>query len=141
MLQSKGRDYPVCCFCCCCQTTSYISGLQIRTLGMLRSRFQSLPGAFNGCLIPKEKGEAAKKKGLKATLSRKFDAVRFSFCYLFSSTICILFNDLIFISLFIYHCIFYECNSILLMYYMCAKSRSRLIKKRKLRGLRSYGTQ
>ncbi|KAL8099491.1 hypothetical protein AgCh_031937 [Apium graveolens] len=48
---------------------------EIRTLGMLRSRFQSLPGAFNGCLIPGEKGEAAKKKGLKATLTRKFDAI------------------------------------------------------------------
>ncbi|KAL8170910.1 hypothetical protein V2J09_022714 [Rumex salicifolius] len=44
---------------------------QIRTLGMLRSRFQSLPGAFNTYLIPPEKGEE-KKKGLKATLSRRF---------------------------------------------------------------------
>lgn len=42
---------------------------QIRTLGMLRSRFQSLPGAFNACLIPEEKSEPAKKKGLKASLS------------------------------------------------------------------------
>ncbi|KAG5566203.1 hypothetical protein RHGRI_001966 [Rhododendron griersonianum] len=41
----------------------------IRTLGMLRSRFQSLPGAFNACLIPEEKSEPAKKKGLKASLS------------------------------------------------------------------------
>lgn len=55
-----------------------MSGIQIRTLGMLRSRFQSLPGAFNGCLIPEERGEAAKKKGLKATLSSKFDAVPLS---------------------------------------------------------------
>lgn len=48
--------------------------MQIRTLGMLRSRFESLPGAFNGCLIPHETDQV-KKKGLKATLSRNFDAV------------------------------------------------------------------
>lgn len=48
---------------------------QIRTLGMLRSRFQSLPGAFNARLIPLEKKEKA-KKGLKAALSRKFDEVK-----------------------------------------------------------------
>ncbi|XP_019187117.1 PREDICTED: callose synthase 2-like [Ipomoea nil] len=47
---------------------------EIRTLGMLRSRFQSLPGAFNACLIPLEKKEKA-KKGLTAALSRKFDEV------------------------------------------------------------------
>lgn len=41
---------------------------EIRTLGMLRSRFQSLPAAFNASLIPEEKTEP-KKKGLKATLS------------------------------------------------------------------------
>ncbi|KAA8549605.1 hypothetical protein F0562_001377 [Nyssa sinensis] len=45
---------------------------EIRTLGMLRSRFQSLPGAFNACLIPEEKSDPPKKKGLKATLSRNF---------------------------------------------------------------------
>ncbi|XP_043691050.1 callose synthase 3-like isoform X2 [Telopea speciosissima] len=45
---------------------------EIRTLGMLRSRFQSLPGAFNASLIPVEKSETSKKKGLMATLSRKF---------------------------------------------------------------------
>ena len=52
--------------------------LQIRTLGMLRSRFQSLPAAFNASLIPEEKTEP-KKKGLKATLSlsRKFDSVNY----------------------------------------------------------------
>ena len=48
---------------------------QIRTLGMLRSRFLSLPGAFNACLIPEEKSEPPKKKGLKTTLSRNFAAV------------------------------------------------------------------
>lgn len=47
---------------------------EIRTLGMLRSRFESLPGAFNACLIPVEKDEK-RKKGLKATLSKKFDEV------------------------------------------------------------------
>ncbi|KAI7992525.1 Callose synthase 3 [Camellia lanceoleosa] len=46
---------------------------EIRTLGMLRSRFQSLPAAFNACLIPEEKSEPTKKKGLlKSTFSRNF---------------------------------------------------------------------
>ncbi|XP_021911742.1 callose synthase 2-like, partial [Carica papaya] len=44
---------------------------EIRTLGMLRSRFESLPGAFNACLIPNEKSEP-KKKGLRTTLSRDY---------------------------------------------------------------------
>ncbi|KAJ0083727.1 hypothetical protein Patl1_29895 [Pistacia atlantica] len=44
---------------------------EIRTLGMLRSRFESLPGAFNACLIPEERSEP-KKKGLRATFSRNF---------------------------------------------------------------------
>ncbi|XP_021910680.1 callose synthase 3-like [Carica papaya] len=35
---------------------------------MLRSRFESLPGAFNACLIPDEKSEP-KRKGLRATFS------------------------------------------------------------------------
>ncbi|CAN8247661.1 unnamed protein product [Cochlearia groenlandica] len=48
---------------------------EIRTLGMLRSRFQSLPGAFNACLVPNEKSETAKKRGIKATFSRKFDQI------------------------------------------------------------------
>lgn len=34
----------------CYQSHSYF--MQIRTLGMLRSRFQALPSAFNHCLIP-----------------------------------------------------------------------------------------
>lgn len=42
---------------------------------MLRSRFQSLPGAFNACLIPEDKTEDKKKRGLKATFSRKFAEV------------------------------------------------------------------
>nr|QKN22526.1 callose synthase 3 [Urtica dioica subsp. dioica] len=44
---------------------------EIRTLGMLRSRFDSLPGVFNARLVPEEKDEP-KKKGLRATLSRNF---------------------------------------------------------------------
>ncbi|THG19974.1 hypothetical protein TEA_029319 [Camellia sinensis var. sinensis] len=47
---------------------------EIRTLGMLRSRFSSLPGAFNARLIPPENNEKP-KRGLKATLSRRFDEV------------------------------------------------------------------
>lgn len=47
---------------------------EIRTLGMLRSRFESLPGAFNACLIPEETSEP-RKKGFKATLSRRFDQI------------------------------------------------------------------
>lgn len=53
--------------------------LQIRTLGMLRYRFQSLPGAFNACLVPAGKDEKTKKKGLKATFSSKFEQVWFLF--------------------------------------------------------------
>ncbi|GAA0172046.1 hypothetical protein LIER_25951 [Lithospermum erythrorhizon] len=47
---------------------------EIRTLGMLRSRFQSLPGAFNSGLIPAEKSDQS-SKGLKAMFSRKFDEI------------------------------------------------------------------
>ncbi|KAL9678137.1 hypothetical protein QQ045_015976 [Rhodiola kirilowii] len=43
---------------------------QIRTLGMLRQRFQSLPGAFNSCLVPSDK---TKKSGF--SLSKKFAEV------------------------------------------------------------------
>ncbi|KAG4959278.1 hypothetical protein JHK82_035988 [Glycine max] len=39
----------------------------IRTLSMLRSRFQSLPGAFNTCLVPSDK----KQKG-RFSFSKKF---------------------------------------------------------------------
>ncbi|XP_021887693.1 callose synthase 2 [Carica papaya] len=48
---------------------------EIRTLGMLRYRFQSLPGAFNACLVPAGKDEKTKKKGLKATFSSKFEQI------------------------------------------------------------------
>ncbi|XP_044483306.1 callose synthase 3-like [Mangifera indica] len=47
---------------------------EIRTLGMLRSRFESLPGAFNACLIPEERSEP-KKKGWRAIFSRNFAQV------------------------------------------------------------------
>jgi callose synthase len=48
---------------------------EIRTLELLRSRFDSIPGAFNARLIPWDQAEKKKKKGLKATFSRKFDQV------------------------------------------------------------------
>jgi hypothetical protein len=44
---------------------------EIPTLVMLRSRFESLPGAFNACLIPVERNEET-EKGLKATSSSNF---------------------------------------------------------------------
>ncbi|KAJ3706849.1 hypothetical protein LUZ61_010554 [Rhynchospora tenuis] len=44
---------------------------EIRTLGMLRSRFQSLPSAFNTRLVPRENTNS-RKKGLRASISRKF---------------------------------------------------------------------
>ncbi|XP_042378472.1 callose synthase 3-like [Zingiber officinale] len=46
---------------------------EIRTLGMLRSRFQSMPSAFNACLIPPEKSEASRSSGFRAALSSKFE--------------------------------------------------------------------
>ncbi|KAL0703394.1 hypothetical protein Bca4012_069819 [Brassica carinata] len=46
---------------------------EIRTLAMLRSRFQSIPGAFNDCLVPHDNSDDTKKRGFKATFSRKFD--------------------------------------------------------------------
>ncbi|KAF7835954.1 callose synthase 1-like [Senna tora] len=48
---------------------------EIRTLDLLRSRFDSIPGAFNARLVPMDKSETTKKKGLKATFSRKFDKI------------------------------------------------------------------
>lgn len=48
---------------------------QIRTLGMLRSRFLTLPIALNACLIPPEKSEANKSSGFRAALSSKFEQV------------------------------------------------------------------
>ncbi|KAD3069004.1 hypothetical protein E3N88_36884 [Mikania micrantha] len=43
---------------------------EIRTLRMLRSRFQSLPGAFNDCLIPAE-NRGMTKKGVNATVTHR----------------------------------------------------------------------
>ncbi|KAK1432531.1 hypothetical protein QVD17_09428 [Tagetes erecta] len=43
---------------------------EIRTLGMLRSRFQSIPGAFSVCLLP---SEMAKRRGF--SLSKRFSGV------------------------------------------------------------------
>lgn len=51
--------------------------MQIRTLGMLRSRFQSLPYAFNAHLIPVEKSEGKRRKGLQASLFKKFTEVKY----------------------------------------------------------------
>jgi callose synthase len=46
---------------------------EIRTLGMLRSRFQSLPGAFNARLVPRAKEQ---KKGLKTLMSQTFEQAK-----------------------------------------------------------------
>ncbi|KAJ3672326.1 hypothetical protein LUZ60_007047 [Juncus effusus] len=48
---------------------------EIRTLGMLRSRFESLPRAFNARLIPVEKSEGGKWRRIRIPLSSK-DEVR-----------------------------------------------------------------
>ncbi|XP_062216922.1 callose synthase 3-like isoform X3 [Phragmites australis] len=45
---------------------------EIRTLGMLRSRFDSIPLAFHACLIPVETSDAKRKKGLKSYLHSRF---------------------------------------------------------------------
>eukprot|EP00267_Zea_mays_P042894 XP_020394929.1 uncharacterized protein LOC100502361 isoform X3 [Zea mays] len=45
---------------------------EIRTLGMLRSRFDSIPLAFNSCLIPVETSDAKRKKGLRSYLHNRF---------------------------------------------------------------------
>ncbi|KAM3731408.1 hypothetical protein ACB098_12G161500 [Castanea mollissima] len=47
---------------------------EIQTLAMLRSRFQSLSGAFNACLIPVENNEKT-KEGMNATFSYKFEEI------------------------------------------------------------------
>ncbi|CAL0326298.1 unnamed protein product [Lupinus luteus] len=47
---------------------------EIRTLELLRSRFDSIPGAFNARLIPGDKS-ASKTTGLWAKFSRNFDQV------------------------------------------------------------------
>ncbi|XP_074585983.1 callose synthase 3-like [Curcuma longa] len=45
---------------------------EIRSLGLLRSRFESLPKRFNSQLIPADNLDGNKKRGLKASLSRRF---------------------------------------------------------------------
>ncbi|KAH9717611.1 callose synthase 5 [Citrus sinensis] len=55
---------------------------EIRTLGMLRSRFQSLPGAFNTYLVPSDKtpkrGFSFSKKFAEVTASRRSEAAKFA---------------------------------------------------------------
>ncbi|OMO56217.1 Glycosyl transferase, family 48 [Corchorus olitorius] len=55
---------------------------EIRTLGMLRSRFQSLPGAFNACLVPSDKsrkrGFSLSKRFAEVTASRRSEAAKFA---------------------------------------------------------------
>lgn len=59
---------------------------QIRTLGMLRSRFDSIPLAFNSCLIPVETSDAKRKKGLKSYLHNRFKEVPFFTLNIFLQT-------------------------------------------------------
>ncbi|KAG9441282.1 hypothetical protein H6P81_017136 [Aristolochia fimbriata] len=52
---------------------------EVRTLGMLRSRFQSLPGAFNACLVPSEKrkrGFAFRRRFAEVPPSRRTEAAK-----------------------------------------------------------------
>ncbi|KAI8557989.1 hypothetical protein RHMOL_Rhmol04G0054100 [Rhododendron molle] len=56
---------------------------EIRTLGMLRSRFQSLPSAFNTCLVPppsnkgKKRSRLFRQRFLKASETEKNSIVKF----------------------------------------------------------------
>ncbi|KAL6523086.1 Callose synthase 5 [Orobanche hederae] len=63
---------------------------EIRTLGMLRSRFQSLPAAFNTSLVPSEKirkrGFFHPKNNHKITASRRSEAAKFA--QLWNDVIC-----------------------------------------------------
>ncbi|KAI3893658.1 hypothetical protein MKW92_030081 [Papaver armeniacum] len=62
---------------------------EIRTLGMLRSRFQSLPGAFNECLVPSddtEKEVMVLYFALKVSASRRTEAAKFA--QLWNEVIC-----------------------------------------------------
>ncbi|KAI3451534.1 hypothetical protein Pfo_008199, partial [Paulownia fortunei] len=63
---------------------------EIRTLGMLRSRFQSLPGAFNTYLVPSDKtrkrGFSLSKNYHKVTASRRSEAAKFA--QLWNDVIC-----------------------------------------------------
>uniref|UniRef100_A0A7N0UVT5 1,3-beta-glucan synthase n=1 Tax=Kalanchoe fedtschenkoi TaxID=63787 RepID=A0A7N0UVT5_KALFE len=55
---------------------------EIRTLGMLRQRFQSLPGAFNSCLVPsdktKKRGFSLSKKFAEVPVSKRSEAAKFA---------------------------------------------------------------
>ncbi|KAM3282637.1 callose synthase 5 [Capsicum chacoense] len=55
---------------------------EIRTLGMLRSRFQSLPGAFNTYLVPNEKAEknffSLSKSFTEVSPSKRSEAAKFA---------------------------------------------------------------
>ncbi|KAF5745135.1 callose synthase 5 [Tripterygium wilfordii] len=55
---------------------------EIRTLGMLRSRFQSLPGAFNTYLVPSDRtqkrGFSLSKRFAEVTASRRSEAAKFA---------------------------------------------------------------
>ncbi|MBA0628431.1 hypothetical protein Godav_023156, partial [Gossypium davidsonii] len=63
---------------------------EIRTLGMLRSRFQSLPGAFNAYLVPTDKsrkrGFSLSKRFAKVTANRRSEAAKFA--QLWNEVIC-----------------------------------------------------
>ncbi|XP_031263321.1 callose synthase 5 isoform X2 [Pistacia vera] len=63
---------------------------EIRTLGMLRSRFQSLPGAFNTYLVPSDKtpkrGFSFSKRFAEVTASRRSEAAKFA--QLWNEVIC-----------------------------------------------------
>ncbi|CAN1352848.1 Callose synthase 5 [Linum perenne] len=54
----------------------------IRTLGMLRSRFQSLPGAFNAFLVPSDKtrrkGFSLSKRFAEVSANRRSEAAKFA---------------------------------------------------------------
>ncbi|RDY07114.1 Callose synthase 5, partial [Mucuna pruriens] len=55
---------------------------EIRTLGMLRLRFQSLPGAFNTCLVPSDKKQKGRfsfsKKFTEISASKRSEAAKFA---------------------------------------------------------------
>ncbi|XP_065874935.1 callose synthase 5-like [Euphorbia lathyris] len=63
---------------------------EVRTLGMLRSRFQSLPGAFNTYLVPsdkaKKKGFSLSKRFTEISASRRSEAAKFA--QLWNEVIC-----------------------------------------------------
>ncbi|KAH8507558.1 hypothetical protein H0E87_009923 [Populus deltoides] len=63
---------------------------EIRTLGMLRSRFQSLPGAFNTYLVPsdkkRKKGFSFSKRFSEVTASKRSEAAKFA--QLWNEVIC-----------------------------------------------------